>query len=208
MASPMVDVAWYMNLTQGNRAAEYLQEVAASLEALDRYLWTTRNDSQCFGLIAGSVNRSSCPAIPSAGNHRGLLWSLGAGDSGEDGSQKYANNTLPIQSMDMMAYSHDNRRSLARIARLLGDGQREQKWLSAAEDVARVTTKNLWREELGAMFDRDAKDQWVTTLTHNNLRMMWHGMFSQHQADTFVTRHLMNRSVSKAAVSCSLRFYC
>ena len=85
----MVDVAWFMNLSVGNKAAEYLKEVATSLEALDSFLWTTRNDSTCFGLTNGTVNSSSCPAKPSPGNTRGLLWSLGAGDSGEDGSQKY-----------------------------------------------------------------------------------------------------------------------
>lgn len=65
--------------------------------SFDRYLWETRNDSSCFGLYNGTANHSSCPARPSKSNKRGLLWSLGAGDSGEDGSRKYENNTLPIQ---------------------------------------------------------------------------------------------------------------
>jgi hypothetical protein len=194
LASPMVDVAWYMNLTSGNHATEYLQEVQRSLEALDAYLWDTRNDSTCFGLVSGAINSSSCPIHPSPGNHRGLLWSLGAGDSGEDGSQKYRDNTIPIQSMDMMGYSYDIRRSLARISRLLDQPEREGQWLQAAQHVAALTSANLWREELGAMFERDVRDRWVTTLTHNNLRMMWHGLFTQDQADIFVRRHLMNRS--------------
>ena len=67
-------------------------------------------------------------------------------------------------------------------------------WRQAAEQVANLTSANLWREELGAMFERDVNDEWVTTLTHNSLRMMWHGLFTQHQADRFVSRHLMNRS--------------
>ena len=75
-------------LTVGNRATEYLQEVQLSLEALDSFLWSTRNDSTCFGLVSGAINHTSCPARPSSGNRRGLLWSLGAGDSGEDSSQK------------------------------------------------------------------------------------------------------------------------
>ena len=83
--------------------------------------------------------------------------------------------------MDMMGYSHDIRRSLARISRLLGQPERETMWRRAAQQVASVTSANLWREELGAMFERDVNDEWVTTLTHNNLRMMWHGLFTQHQ---------------------------
>ena len=194
MASPMVDLSWYLNLSRPELARRYLGEVSTALTAFDAYLWNTRNDSTCFGLINGSINASSCPPVPSTNNRRGLLWSLGAGDAGEDGSAKYRNNTLPIQSMDMMAYSHDNRRSLARIARLLGNRSAERHWAEAAETVVNRTSRNLWRETLGAMFDRDVDDLWVTTLTHTNLRMMWHGMFTQRQADVFVGRHLMNRS--------------
>lgn len=94
--------------------------------------------------------------------------------------------------MDMMAYSHDNRRSLARIAELLGDRSGARKWRAAAQAIANAATVNLWCEELNAMFDRDALDQWVTTLTHSNLRMMWHGLFTQAQADAFVGQHLLN----------------
>ena len=31
----------------------------------------------------------------------------------------------------------------------------------------------------------------MTTLVHNNLRMMWHQAFSQDMADQFVSAHLM-----------------
>eukprot|EP01052_Picozoa_sp_SAG31_P063235 SAG31_NODE_22178_length_532_cov_0.789838_1_plen_80_part_01 len=44
------------------------------------------------------------------------------------------------------------------------------------------------------MYDRDATDKWVTTLVHNNLRMMWLGLFTQQMADEFVHVHLMNMS--------------
>jgi hypothetical protein len=107
----------------GYRADAFLVELAGSLAAYDGYLWSTRNDSSCAGLLSGAINLSSCPASPSAGspgNSRGLLWSTGSGigfgkhgsdgDSGEDGTDKYINNTGPIQKMDMMGYSYDLRR--------------------------------------------------------------------------------------------------
>ena len=54
----------------------------------------------------------------------------------------------------------------------------------------------LWHNETGACYDRerDGARARVTTLVHNNLRAMWHGIFSQPMADTFISRHLMNRS--------------
>lgn len=94
----------------------------------------------------------------------------------------------------MMGYSYDIRRSLARIGQLLGNPAAERRWSEAAVAVRSTTIANLWRDDHGAMFDRDAEDRWVTTLCHNNLRMMWHGLFTQQMADTFVARHLMNTS--------------
>ena len=37
----------------------------------------------------------------------------------------------------------------------------------------------LWRGDLGACFDKDVHGEWVTTLVHNNMRAMWHGVFDQ-----------------------------
>ena len=223
---------------RGHRADAFLAELVGSLAAYDGYLWSTRNDSSCAGLLSGAINLSSCPASPSAGspgNSRGLLWSTGSGigfgkhgsdgDSGEDGTDKYINNTGPIQKMDMMGYSYDLRRgkkirnpnalrhftvvllislsacaefaglsALSRIATLRGQDAEAQRWQAAAATVANKTIENLWRPEHSAMFDRDATDAWVTTLVHNNLRMMWFGLFTQPMADAFLTRHLMNAS--------------
>ena len=216
MASPAVDMAWFMSCQPdcGNLAAAsaaparaYLAELASSLARYDAYLWATRNDSSCGGLRSGAINHSSCPAVPSdesPGNRRGLLWSVGSGlgfgqhgsdgDSGEDGTDKYINNTGPIQKMDMMGYSYDLRRSLARIATLLGNATAAWHWTSAATLVQQRTIANLWRPDHSAMYDRDATDSWVTTLVHNNLRMMWLGLFTQQMADDFVHVHLMNTS--------------
>jgi hypothetical protein len=216
MASPAVDVAWFMSCqpdcgnlsaSSATQARAYLVEVAGSLARYDAYLWATRNDSSCAGLRSGAINLTSCPPMPSddsPGNSRGLLWSVGSGlgfgqhgsdgDSGEDGTDKYINNTGPIQKMDMMGYSFDLRRSLARIAALLGNDTAANHWSRAAALVQKRTIANLWRPDHSAMYDRDATDSWVTTLVHNNLRMMWLGLFTQQMADEFVHVHLMNTS--------------
>ena len=55
-------------------------------------------------------------------------------------------------------------------------------------------TTHLWHDDKAAMFDRDGNDTVVTTLVHDNLRMMWQGVFTQAQADAFVGKHLMNTS--------------
>jgi hypothetical protein len=98
---------------------------------------------------------------------------------------------VPIASMDLMAYSYDARATLAKISAELGDG-RGPEWLARAEEVRRRLVENLWVAERGACFDRDRDGRRIPELTHNNLRCMWHGIFTREMADTFVDRHLLD----------------
>eukprot|EP00947_MAST-08B_sp_MAST-8B-sp1_P000729 g729.t1 len=210
MASPSVDVAWFMRFAEGNKADAYLRELSGALERYEDYLWATRNDSACFALFNASLNLTNCPATRSPGpaNARGVLWAVGTrggstGDTGEDSSTKYCRKVPParggspppsdcdtvpgVLSMDMMGYSHDLRRSLARIASILGDDPatvQNTTFVGPDEDSP----------DLAAMYDRYADDSFVPTLQHNNLRAMWLGLFTQAQADAFVSVNLMNRS--------------
>lgn len=178
MAAPAVDVAC---LVAGGGApavaAAILAELQPALARFDAWLWASRNSSN------------------------GVLWLTGTADSGEDNSDKYRpipGNAVspPFESMDMTAYAHDAERTLARIARLAGDAPAAQRWDAAAAATAAAFKARLWREELGAAFDRerDGAQAFVSTLLHNNLRAMWGGAFDQGMADAFVARHLMNRS--------------
>ena len=186
MASPAVDVAWFMNLSLSNStkydcsgrnclapaAAAFAAELAPVLARFHTWLWSTRNSS------------------------RGLLWLHDTADTGEDGSDKYRGFTPPFESMDMMGYAHDAARALARLAELRGDKEAHVRWNATAVATAEVFRAALWHGESGACYDRERDEPRarVTTLVHNNLRAMWHGIFSQSMADTFISRHLMNRS--------------
>ena len=180
MASPAVDVAWLMNQSAtaegGNGIAmvvsAYLAELKLVLEKFDAWLWSARNSTH------------------------GVLWLPGTADTGEDGSDKFAGFTPPFESMDMMGYSHDAQRALARIARIEGDAAAVRKWEARMASTASALKRRLWREPLGACFDRerDGATEYVTTLVHNNIRAMWHGIFSQSMADRFIASHLMNMS--------------
>jgi hypothetical protein len=178
MASPAVDVAGL--LAAGGAAAAaaaLLAELQPALERFDAWLWATRNSTS------------------------GVLWLAGTADTGEDNSDKYRplpGNALapPFESMDMMAYAHDAERALARIARLAGDAPAAQRWDARAAATAAALKARLWRDDLGAAFDRerDGAQAFVSSLLHNNVRAMWSGVFDQGMADAFVARHLMNRS--------------
>ena len=180
MASPAVDVAWWLGLAAPGSDAPpvkpYLLQLRTTLENYDSWLWTNRNSSGCCGLYTpdqgadastccyhNASNSRCCPAAPASAG-LGLLWSPSYKDTGEDNSDKYRMNEAPFQVMDLMGYSHDCARALARIARLLSDPANATRWSRRAEAVASAVKAGLWREELHAMFDRDSAGQWVTTL--------------------------------------------
>ena len=178
MATPAVDVA-ELAAASGAAAASaaLLAELQPALERFDGWLWATRNSST------------------------GVLWLLDTADTGEDNSDKYRplpGNAVspPFLSMDMMAYAADAERALARLARLANNASAAARWQARAAATAAALKAALWREELGAAFDRerDGAQTFVSTLLHNNLRAMWAGVFDQGMADAFIARHLMNRS--------------
>ena len=160
----------------------YLDELAAALEGFDAYLWRTRDS-----------------------NGDGLLESFCVYDTGEDNALRYGDapnycttdtppegsSVVPMASMDVTSFSYAARDTLAAISRIRGDG-REAHWREAAAAVADALKAGLWDETRGACFDRDKHGNTMPILTHNNLRCMYWGSFSQEMADRFVREHLTN----------------
>jgi len=177
MASPSVDVAVLANASGADMAevAAYLAELQLVLARFEAWLWAERNSSH------------------------GVPWLMGTSDTGEDNSDKFSclpTNCVspPFESMDMAGYAHDAQRALARIASLQGDPAGAAEWTARASATAQALKSRLWRPELGAAFDRGLIGEFVSTLVHNNIRAMWHGVFDQGMADAYVAQHLMNKS--------------
>ena len=186
----------------------YLQMLGECLEAFDAYLWRTRDpdgegvlQSWCIWdtgednchRFDGSPNRWP-HGYPPVGEHTPKQSDASDRESYYQWSSKREltrTTRVPIRSMDMMAYSYDNRMTRARISDVLGDGKADY-WRERAEEVRRALKQNLWRPEKGAAYDKDRNNQWMETLIHNNLRCMWHGIFDQEMADEFIRRHLLN----------------
>lgn len=166
----------------GGRDYDYLHQLYDVLERFDRYLWQTRDS-----------------------DHNGCLESFCVYDTGEDNSTRFFDapvfwpedeppvgiSKLPYESMDLMGYSCDGREALADISAILQNGQ-EVFWREKAQNVRNTIHSYLWREDRGACFDRDGNNIFLDTLIHNNLRVMYHGGFSQLMADRFVQEHLLN----------------
>ena len=167
----------------GDPGEGYLTQLAHVLESCDRWFHAHR-ESDGDGCL-----ETWCPC-----------------DTGEDYSSRFfgaphfwdsdeppRDNAygFPHESMDMMAYSYDARATLARISAITGDG-RESEWLEKAEQIKYALRERLWRPEKSACYDRDGNNQFLETLCHNNLRCMYHGVFTQDMADGFIRCHMLN----------------
>ena len=174
---PALNLYWWLGEDK-----DYLLELRDCLRRFDEYLWRTRDS-----------------------NGDGCLESFCVYDTGEDNAVRYGDapvycttdtppegsRIVPMASMDIMSFSYAARDTLREISLRLGDGQ-EAHWQQAADAVAAALKAHLWDERQGACFDRDRYGNPMPILTHNNLRCMYWGSFSQQMADRFVGEHLLN----------------
>lgn len=164
---------------------EYLLKLYDTLKGFDDYLWSCR-DSDGDGCLESwctwDTGEDNSMRFTKYGVKDG-------GFGGEDAPVK--SGKLPYESMDVMSYSCQARAVLAKISSLLGNDE-TQMWMDKAQAIRDKIRDYLWVEEKNACFDRDCNNEFMNVLTHNNLRCMYYGAFSQDMADRFISSHLFN----------------
>ncbi len=185
--------AWRMYFWAGKNR-DYLQHLAVALERHDAYLWRTR-DSNGDGLLetwcVWDTGEDGSTRLHERGARENWPYEQAPGTEAPGLPKMPEGHRMPIQSMDIMAYSYSGREVLAKIARELGTGD-EQKWSKSAEEVRQRVIDKLWDPQRHACFDRDREGKVLPELIHNNLRCMWFGLFTQEMADAFIKHHLFN----------------
>ncbi len=194
------DPAWRMYFWAG-KDKDYLRTLYKALESHDAYLWKTR-DSNGDGILetwcvwdtgedgSSRLNTRSAPyrwpfdfpPNPKQVTNPGNYWSE---------VPEPDRVLVPFASMDIMSYSYDGRNTLAKISEELGNGRAEF-WKKQALEVRQRLVDVLWDPTRNACFDRDRNNRCLNELIHNNLRVMYHGAFTQSMADKFITQHLLN----------------
>lgn len=163
----------------------YLLKLYDTLKAYDGYLWMYR-DSDGDGCLESWCTWDT-------GEDNSLRFTrFGVKDGGWGGEDApYGQGMLPYESMDVMSYSCQCREVLGAVSDLLGNGEGED-WRRKAQTVRDKIHDYLWIEEKNACYDRDADNEFMDVLTHNNLRCMYYGSFSQDMADRFIRHHMFN----------------
>jgi len=163
----------------------YLEKLYDALKDFDRYLWACR-DSDGDGCL-----ETWCTWDTGEDNSKRFLM-YGVKDGGFGGEDApVGRGGLPYESMDVMSYSSQARSVLADISDLLQNGEGEV-WRNKSQAVRDKIASYLWVDEKNACYDRDCDNRIMDVLTHNNLRCMYYGSFSQDMADRFVRHHLLN----------------
>ncbi len=207
------DPAWRMYFWIGKDKA-YLQKLYEALAAHDAYLWRTR-DSDGDGVLESWCTWDTAEDMSTRYGTRNAptMWpfdsppgSVNTPDpqNPADFAKNWVEHTwkklpafpreqilVPFASMDIMAYSYDARATLAKISRELGN-EKEDFWQKQAEEVRERLAGRLWNPDRHACFDRDRTGKPLDELIHNNIRAMYHGVFSQQMADEFIEHHMLN----------------
>lgn len=165
------------------REPDYLAQLYDTLERFDAYLWRVR-DSDGDGCL-----ETWCKY-----------------DTGEDHAVRYKDapdawteetppegcQAVPIASIDIMSFSYSSRETLAQIANIWNDEDKERFWRGKAKQVQEKIREYLWSEERGACLDRDKNHKVMDIMIHNSLRAMYWNSLTPDMAKRFVEEHLLN----------------
>ncbi len=180
---PALRMAWHIDRDRG-----YLERLYATLRDFDAYLWSCR-DSDGDGCLE--------------------VWCMW--DTGDDNNSRYLVNRvsaiengawngenapcgvgkLPFESAEFMAYNYAQRSALAQISEWLDNGEAEM-WRAKAEQVRARFIEYLWDDEHAFAFDRDGDNVKIDSISLENVKCMYQGIFTQEMADRFIREHLLN----------------
>lgn len=167
---------------------EYLKMLYSSLADFDSYLWKYR-DSDGNGCLetfcvwdTGDDNNTKLLSQGVHAVNHGLCFTDTAPTD---------NGSMPFESAEYMAYSYSQRSVLAEISDILQNGEGDM-WRQKAEEVKQRAIEYLWDSENCAFYDRDNANEKVDVLSLENIKCMYHGLFTQEMADDFIEKHLLN----------------
>ena len=190
---------------------EYLKTLYGALEDFDNFLWKYRDSNgdgclECWSIWDTGEDNCTIHML------NGMQMLEHGGWGGSMPPEGYGN--MPYQSPQYMSYSYACRRVLAEIAEILGGNlagaehaeaavcqeqsealewqARAAEWRAKARQVQNRSAEYLWDENKKAMFPRDKDGEMIYSLTQENIKCMYAGLFTQDMADTFIKEHLLN----------------
>lgn len=127
----------------------------------------------------------------------GLSTWMSAGHSGMDNQHERAGSGTDAfcEAVDLNAYLVREARAMARLAELMNRPDDATRFTQRAEQRATAVREQLWHEEDGFFYDRDARDgSWIKVGYAGAFAALWAGVATAEQAKRMVQEHLLNEA--------------
>jgi hypothetical protein len=152
MVVPIAATAW--ELYQENRGAAFLSKAYSACTRWDQWLMKYRNTRQT-GLCEAFCEYDT-------GHDNSPRWK-GKPKACPQGDARVCPKVegLPFLAPDLSATVYGGRVALAAMARELGRGAEQSRWLESAESIRKTLLSRLYDDRDGAFYDLDANDRFV-----------------------------------------------
>ena len=203
------EAAFELSFFLDNNRDEFLELVKTGLKKYDEYLWKTR-DSDGDGCLEIWAMTDAGEDHMKRLNYAPWTWPYDYPPTSENipmddtafikerwiitGWETLTLDKVPVpmESLDIMGYSYSCRNILYEIAKQQGDKDAAVFWRGKADEVKRKMKDYLWIDDRHSYFYRNPDNEFINSLTHNNLRAMYYGAMTQDMANRFIKHHLLN----------------
>lgn len=165
-----------------NKHSSYAKRLYEALCQFDEYLWT-RHDLNANGCLEIFEEKD---AEEGEGAARFMPITMMIG-----GTERSV-SPFPVETFDLMGEAYSIRLALSELADMLGNKEQADAWRTKAMAVAEKIQGYLWLGSFNACFDRDYRGSIISTMTVNNLYLLYHGAATPMMADAIMKHHILN----------------
>ncbi len=165
-----------------NKISPYSKRLYEALCHFDEYLWA-RHDLNANGCLEIFDERDTEEGV-GAGRFPPLTMMLG-------GVERSV-SPFPVETFDLMAEAYSVRKALSELALMLNKKEEAEAWLSKANAIAEKVSSFLWLGGFNACFDRDYRGSIISTISVNNLFLLYFGVANETMAKAIIQNHILN----------------
>lgn len=165
-----------------NKNSAYTRRLYDALCRFDEYLWS-RHDLNANGCLEVFDEKDT-----EEGAGSGRFPPLTMMQNGVERTV----SPFPVETFDLMAEAFCVRSSLAELSLMLGKPTEAKVWQDKAKTVSEKIGSFLWLGAFHACFDRDYRGSIISTLSINNLALLYFGAADKAMAEALVKNHVCN----------------
>lgn len=165
-----------------NKNSPYTKQLYETLCRFDEYLWT-KHDLNANGCLEVFEEKDT-----EEGHNSGRFPPIKMMQNGAERTV----SPFPVETFDLMAEAFCVRKILTELALLLGKKEEAKNWQKKATETKEKISSFLWLGGFHACFDRDYRGSIISTLSINNLFVLYFGAADRTMSDSVIQNHILN----------------